>query len=187
MSDILNPRLLRMREALQAYNFNMKWVEGKAHMVADALSRAPVATPKQTDSVEQNIGVIVTRNPELEALDKAALEDEEYQLVIRRLHSGLPAARGMAHPATLFKHVWGDLSVEGNLMILEGNRIIPPRGERARLLETMHIGHAGIVKTKQLARSLYYWPGMNKEITRIISACDKCQCLRDSKPVEAPM
>jgi len=59
MASILNPRLLQMREALQAYIFDTRWVEGKAHMVADALSRAPVASPKESDTVEQSIGVIV--------------------------------------------------------------------------------------------------------------------------------
>ena len=39
--EIDNPRLQRLREKMQAYNFKVKWVPGKLHLIADALSRAP--------------------------------------------------------------------------------------------------------------------------------------------------
>ena len=42
LHEINNPRLQRFREALLAYTFEVKWVEGKRHLIADALSRAPV-------------------------------------------------------------------------------------------------------------------------------------------------
>ena len=36
--EIDNPRLQRLREKMQAYNFNVKWAPGKLHLIADALS-----------------------------------------------------------------------------------------------------------------------------------------------------
>ena len=42
-----NPRLMRMREKIAHFNFELKWVTGKNHYIADALSRAPVFGPKE--------------------------------------------------------------------------------------------------------------------------------------------
>ena len=42
-----NPRLMRMREKIAHFNFELKCVAGKTHYIADALSRAPVFEPKE--------------------------------------------------------------------------------------------------------------------------------------------
>ena len=40
---------MRMREKLTEYSFEVKWVEGKSHYTADALSRAPVFDPHEEE------------------------------------------------------------------------------------------------------------------------------------------
>ena len=45
LTQIDNPRLLRMWEKLMPYCFTTKWVPGKDHKIADALSRFPVFSP----------------------------------------------------------------------------------------------------------------------------------------------
>ena len=42
LHEITNPRLLRYREALNPYSFEVSWNAGKNHIIADALSLAPV-------------------------------------------------------------------------------------------------------------------------------------------------
>ena len=42
LAEIENPRLQRIREKTAGYNFNLEWIEGKSHLIADALSRYPV-------------------------------------------------------------------------------------------------------------------------------------------------
>ena len=39
ISEMQNARLMRMREKLVEYNFDVHWVEGKNHKIADTLSR----------------------------------------------------------------------------------------------------------------------------------------------------
>jgi hypothetical protein len=41
LGEIENPRLLRMRLRVASYTFTLTWQEGKKHLIADALSRAP--------------------------------------------------------------------------------------------------------------------------------------------------
>ena len=49
--EVQNPRLQRMREKLLPYTFTVKWVAGKEHHFADALSRAPLFTPVDLDDM----------------------------------------------------------------------------------------------------------------------------------------
>ena len=47
---IENPRLQRLREKISGYVFTSKWHKGKELCIPDALSRAPVDTPKEDDT-----------------------------------------------------------------------------------------------------------------------------------------
>ena len=40
--DLPSPRLQHMREKITTYNFIVQWTPGKTHLIADALSRAPL-------------------------------------------------------------------------------------------------------------------------------------------------
>jgi len=46
------------------------------------------------------------------------------------------------------------------------------------------VSHLGIVKCKQRARDVVFWPGMGKEIEEMISESDTCQEYRASNPKE---
>jgi ribosomal protein S18 len=45
LGDVENARVLRYREQLTQYSFDVQWVPGKTHEIADALSRAPIFDP----------------------------------------------------------------------------------------------------------------------------------------------
>ena len=45
--DLASPRLQRMREKVAMFSFNVTWVPGKTHLIADALSRAPLFFPQE--------------------------------------------------------------------------------------------------------------------------------------------
>ena len=51
LDQIANPRLQLLREKLLPYNFTADWRQGKAHLIPDALSRAPVSQPEKTDNM----------------------------------------------------------------------------------------------------------------------------------------
>ena len=42
LADLTNPRLRSLREKISGYTFQVEWVPGKTHHIADALSRAPL-------------------------------------------------------------------------------------------------------------------------------------------------
>lgn len=63
---------------------------------------------------------------------------------------------------------------DNNLIVLDGSRIFVPSNAVPQILKLLHIGHPGIVKSKQLARKLYYWPNFSNDITQNVKQCHKC-------------
>ena len=50
--SLASPRLQRMREKVAKYTFDVNWVPGKTHYIADALSRAPLFSPQDQPDLE---------------------------------------------------------------------------------------------------------------------------------------
>jgi transposase InsO family protein len=60
-------------------------------------------------------------------------------------------------------------------VIFKGRQVLIPESLRADIIEQLHQGHFGIEKTKRLARESVYWPGIGKEIDKMVKNCDTCQ------------
>ena len=53
-----------------------------------------------------------------------------------------------------------------------GIRVVVPEKLRGRVLDELHQSHAGIVKTKSLARSYVWWPGLDAQIENLTMSCE---------------
>ena len=167
-----------MRERLSPYQLVVSYVEGKTHYIADALSRAPFFEP--TDSPAINAANVLIQ----QSTDPAFLEiikdvDYDYQQIIDALLKDYqPKNLADTHPAKPFKSVWHEISIldcpAGKLLVFDGSRIIPPTKARTKLLKRLHMTHAGINRTQQLAKQAYFWPGMNSDIKNLITNCTSC-------------
>ncbi|XP_026569112.1 uncharacterized protein K02A2.6-like, partial [Pseudonaja textilis] len=69
--------------------------------------------------------------------------------------------------------------------ILWGDQVVVPTKLQKRVLQMLHDGHPGIVRTKALARSYAWWPGMDKQIETWVASCNRCQ-ENHSAPPKAP-
>ncbi|XP_026552722.1 uncharacterized protein K02A2.6-like, partial [Pseudonaja textilis] len=65
---------------------------------------------------------------------------------------------------------------------LWGDRVVIPEKLQKKVLSMLHEGHPGIVRTKALARSHVWWPGMDKEIEAWVASCKQCQESRPNPP-----
>lgn len=72
-----------------------------------------------------------------------------------------------------------DLVIDDNLIFLN-DRIIIPLSLRSEVLNLLHKSHLGIEKTKQRARSLVYWPGLDSDIENKVGNYSTCQRNRNS-------
>ena len=188
IDEATNPRILAMREKMSSYSFNVEWVEGKNHVIADALSRAPLFSPPETDLSLSNSVVCraIASDPLLQQMFDAAERDPSYRDVVNAFKSGI-SKKGMplSHPARPYLNVWDTISLyEETLLVLDGLRIIVPSTFRANVLSKLHLPHAGVTRTRQAALNSYYWPGMCSDIKNLVDSCEKCQEIRPSLPYE---
>ena len=182
LPDIENARLRRYRERLTGYNFDISWREGKTNQIADALSRAPVFPPDETDTddfvdVCRAIRTIKEEpDPILAPMIEAAKADSDYQTIIKALETTKnPKTLPFNHPGRQLSSVWSQLSVDGHLIILNSNRIVVPKSQRQHLLQLIHASHCGTGKSNWRAKELYFWRGMNSEINLLVHNCDICR------------
>ncbi|XP_013875375.1 uncharacterized protein K02A2.6 [Austrofundulus limnaeus] len=96
------------------------------------------------------------------------------------MENGWPAGS-----SPLFSHIRGELShVDG--LLLKQNRIVIPQSLQQDILHRIHEGHLGVEKCKRRARETVFWPGINRDIERMIGACETCQKHRN-KQTKEPM
>ena len=72
------------------------------------------------------------------------------------------------------KSVFGQLSVDDELVYLDAKRLVLPLKAVKDVLKMAHLLHAGITKIYELLCSLYFWPGMYNDVKQLISACGPC-------------
>ena len=180
--DIPNDRVARWREQLQSYNFELSWVPGKNHLIADALSRVPYFQGDNKDPVERTISKCqvtkwehLHKDPTNVAIIKAARKDKEYQSVIKDLDKfkkgkDIPKT----HPARRYSSVWNDLSSYEGILFKDCNRMVIPHACRKDLLKALHESHPGITRMSATARASYWWIGMGNEIQQLVQNCSEC-------------
>ena len=78
-----------------------------------------------------------------------------------------------------------EITAEGNCL-LWGSRVVIPTKLRERVLEELHDGHPGVVRMKQAAHGILWWPGIDKQIENTVKGCDACQQYRNA-PALAPL
>ena len=126
----------RMREKLTNFSFQVKWVKGKTHMIADALSRTLVFQPEEEEdeTIETAIHCLPVRETS-KLMDIEEAIDEHYNTIVLAIK---PAANFKQlpghHPARKLLNVCDQLSLaklgETDVKMLDGRRIVVPKGAR---------------------------------------------------------
>ena len=114
---------------------------------------------------------------------KATREDKVYGKLLSAVHSGTIDKKDSAMKP--FISLFDNLHVEQGV-VFHGIRCIVPTRLQHGLLDELHQTHPGMVKSKEVARNNFWWPGVNKQIEDIARACTGCSIYR-KKPVPAPL
>ena len=69
-------------------------------------------------------------------------------------------------------------------ILFKGERLIITESMRKEMLQIVQESHMGMVRCKQLARDIMYWPDMNAQIEDIVSKCHICQTHHNQQPKE---
>jgi hypothetical protein len=154
IDKIANARCQKWRENLSIYNLNVEWKAGKTHYVADNLSRAPSWDPPEVDSV---FCFAINPTQGIHDILRKATEKEDYKRIIEAVSNGVSTkAIADCHPATALRSEWDYLSVINGLVVQDCKKIVIPRGAQDATLQVLHRSHAGVAKTAEAAKQLYF-------------------------------
>ena len=192
LNDLDNPRLMGFREKIMLYNFTVKWVPGKTHYIADALSRAPVFSAAELEEdprdIEDTIHCLrISNDPSLNIITEAAEDNAYAQAAAKVLQTGKDASPAESSPLHEYAGVLSSISIsepeKGTLLLMKDRaKIVIPKPARSKIIAELHRAHSGISETYATARQLYYWPHMKNDIERAIAACAICQADQPTQP-----
>ncbi|KAJ8896416.1 hypothetical protein PR048_001760 [Dryococelus australis] len=63
-----------------------------------------------------------------------------------------------------------------------GHRLVIPSKLHSVLLADLHMNHMGMVKTKSLPQSYFWWPSLDREIEQTIRNCNACRQYQANPP-----
>ncbi|TRY81017.1 hypothetical protein TCAL_15520, partial [Tigriopus californicus] len=182
LPDISNTRLVKYQEIFSSYSFTVDWNAGKDHLIADALSRAPLFPADSTENelhLPLDCDIVsyrTTSDPAITFLFSQAKLDYDYQ------------ALSPSHAARVYRNIWDELSLidDGNegYLLTWGDRIVIPHPARNKILARLHFSYQGLTKTSLAAKSSYYWPGINNDLKTLIASCTACQKYQASQSSE---
>ena len=88
--DLASPRLQRLRKKVAMFSFQVCWVPGKTHLIADALSRRPpLFAPEDLPGLEIDTAILFlsqTSQPSIRVIYNAI--DDDYQQLIKDVQNG---------------------------------------------------------------------------------------------------
>ena len=176
-------RIQRMRLRLQWYDITVSYRRGKDMELPDTLSRAQLTdnTPETAGlecvSMLNFVSVSDQKYAELQERTK-----EELSLLQQTIQQGWPDnRREVPAPVQPYWDSRSQLAVSDGIVFKGLHIVVPPTMQR-RMLELIHQSHLGIVKSKQRAREVLYWPGMSAEIENMIRNCGKCAEIQNRLP-----
>lgn len=111
--------------------------------------------------------------------------DEEYQQLKRVILCGFPRHPGaLVEPCRCYWSMRQHLSINDDLIVC-GCWLLIPAAMRREVLLKLHESHQGSVHTKQRARMVVYWPGIDHDIDNVVLSCKKCQPANCKEPIIA--
>lgn len=184
--DQAPPRCLRLLLRMARFNAEVRHVPGKQLVIADCLSRSPLAYTEsdvdRADDVDDYIDFVQSswriRDHRLQSLKAATEADDDLQAVIKYCHEGWPNQI----PSSLkpYHKVKDDLSVVNGLVVFR-DRVVIPVSQRQEVKNKLHESHQGIEKCLEFAKLTVFWPGLRAELTQLVENCSTC---RENRPAQ---
>lgn len=183
-------RLQRWAIKLSAYDFQIEYVRTDKN-TADVLSRL---INSQKNEIASEVDIVPEQTYlhfstdalllDYEILKKETRNDPILSRVLSYIVDGWPLQidiREMKPYLNRKNELYTELGC-----IMWGQRVVIPFSCREKVISELHDPHMGTVKTKALARSYVWWPGVDEAVERACRACAVCAAVADAPPGHAP-
>ena len=179
-------RLQHWAILLSAYEYEIKYKSTHAHSNADGLSRLPLPVGKspsgRADAVF-NIGQVHALPASFQDIQVATRRDKTLGKVFNYTQHGWPEQ--VPDDFKPYKTRQDEIGTEADCL-LWGIRVIVPEKLQRRILDSLHETHPGISRMKAIARSYFWWAGLDKAIENVARGCQACQAIQ-AAPAVAPL
>ncbi|KAF8568087.1 hypothetical protein P879_02193 [Paragonimus westermani] len=171
---------------LQKYNFEIGYTPGKNTVLADTLSRAPLATEEDNcTGYEQVYLTLAESDSRLPRIRQTFADDEEVEKLGEQIRNCWPdnarQVNEISHPYFKVRH---ELTTDNGL-VFRGGRSIIPRADRKLTMQEVHRSHLGVRSCTRRAKVIVYWPGMTCHIKDFGSTCMVCMWYGNRQPKDS--
>ena len=119
-------------------------------------------------------------------LRQESQKDPVISTVMRYVREGWPSKNIETNDkVSTFRKLSDSLSTCHGCLI-HGSRVVIPQSLQSKVLDLLHLGHFGMERMKQLARTAVYWPGIDAAIKMASRRCDSCG-EHQNKPSKPPV
>nr|KAG5696826.1 hypothetical protein BaRGS_030950 [Batillaria attramentaria] len=172
-------RLARWALWLNQFDYTIEYRKTADHGNADALSRLPSGRDIDFDREESGEDTdMVCASLQVKPFDSNILRQESgkdpvISSVMRYVREGWPLKHAeINEDVRKFQKLSDSLSICHGCLIY-GTRVVIPQSLQPKILDLLHIGHFGMERMKQLARTAVYWPGVLKDEFFLITSSSR--------------
>ena len=188
-SDPLTARQKYQLSCISEYSTDIQYIEGKANVVADALSRPPgddkvdtssVTNPaknastntsdkpiptEKVDDLLSVVNAICDINVNLREMARDQILDPEFTRLTTDARTGLSFRKINLGESEIFVDVSNGPA-----------RPFVPLTWRRRIFNAIHgLGHPGVERTRQAVCAKFVWPSIRQDVSRWARECQQCQ------------
>lgn len=171
-------RLQGMLIRAMAYDVEIRYLEGKKMLLADALSRAylPICKGESCEEFEKvnALDYLPMQKGRITQAQEETNADPVLIMLKDIIQRGWPEKHLVPPDVMQYYHVRDELAISNGL-IFRGARLVIPVGMRKVIMKDVHRGHSGIDGSLRLARDYVYWPGMTNGIRDMVRNCEACR------------
>ncbi|KAF2879807.1 hypothetical protein ILUMI_26334 [Ignelater luminosus] len=168
-------RLKRYALYLSNFSYQIEHIKGQHNIIADCFSRLTVEKKDNdnTDACEDE-GLYFTDTTllDISQIQVETQKDELLQSVIKYLKTSWPNSIITAQLKPFFDKRL-ELQVISNCLFW-GHKVVIPFKLQKQIIQDLHSTHQGIVRSKALARSYFWFVGIDKAIEQMCKACKAC-------------